>query len=70
MVHCTGIAVFCHHDRVLLVCFLLLFVFFLQGCRAEMSQFSPPFLPLARQSVASAGGDAHVGGKWMIPLRL
>lgn len=48
----------------------LVFFFFLQGCRAEMSQFSPPFLPLARQSVASAGGDAHVGGKWMIPLRL
>lgn len=69
MVHCTGIAVFCHHDRVLLVCFFA-FCFFLLSCGAEMSQFSPPFLPLARQSVASAGGDAHVGGKWMIPLRL
>lgn len=38
-----------------LFCFFA-FCFFRQGCRAEMSQFSPPFLPLARQSVASAGG--------------
>lgn len=50
----------------LFFCFLF---FFLRGCRAETAQFSPPFLPLARQSVASAGGDAHVGGKWMIPLK-
>lgn len=34
MVHCTGIAVFCHHDRVLFVCFFFCFLFFSSGLQS------------------------------------
>lgn len=47
--------------------------FFGGGFRAaelkRLSSCLPPFLPLARQSVSSAGGDTHLRGKWVMSAR-